>query len=508
MTAPTVRQESLDRAAWAACDTFRGSVDPSDYKDPVLTMLFLKYVTDTWNDQLESYQRQYAAAEPGLIEELMANQRFVLPPEASFHALHAARYEPGNGERLDRALHALEDANRAKLNGVFQDISFNSGKLGETQQRNELLRYLLEHFARPELDLRPSRVVNMELVGNTFEHMIRQFALASGKRADEYYTPPDVSELMARLMDPQPNDEICDPTCGSGSLLLQCARLVRERTGRRFYALYGQEAIGSTWALAKMNLFMHGEDNHRLLWGDTIRNPKLLTPEGQLKRFDVVAANPPFSAERWGYERADRDPFHRFRRGLPPRTKGDYAFILHMLETLKPGKGRMAVVVPHGVLFRGAAEARIRRRLVDDNCIDAVIGLPEKLFYGTGIPATVIVFRSRKSDDKILFIDASRCFEAGKNQNRLRSSDIERIVSTCAARRSVDQFAWLASLHEIETNEFNLNISRYVQTAGQQESVDLVQLRSERAQLKQQLEDVENHLASCLRELGDDLGHA
>jgi type I restriction enzyme M protein len=200
---------------------------------------------------------------------------------------------------------------------------------------------------------------------------------------------------------------------------MKCGRLIRQRTGSRKYALYGQEAIGSTWALAKMNMFLHGEDNHRIEWGDTIRNPKLLDSTASLKHFDIVVANPPFSLEKWGFEGAEADKFSRFRRGLPPRTKGDYAFILHMVETMKPGTGRMAVVVPHGVLFRGAAEGRIRQKLIEENLLDVVIGLPEKLFYGTGIPAAVLVFRKNKADDKVLFIDASRDFEAGKNQNVL-----------------------------------------------------------------------------------------
>lgn len=233
--------------------------------------------------------------------------------------------------------------NLSKLRDVFQDISFNSNKLGDEQQKNDILRHLLEDFAKPELNLRESRVGELDVIGNAYEFLIKNFASTSGKKAGEFYTPPEVSTLMARLMNPQEGDEICDPTCGSGSLLMKCGRLIRGRTGSRKYALYGQEAIGSTWALAKMNMFLHGEDNHRIEWGDTIRNPKLLDSAASLKHFDIVVANPPFSLEKWGFEGADADKFSRFRRGVPPRTKGDYAFILHMIETMKPGTGRMAV---------------------------------------------------------------------------------------------------------------------------------------------------------------------
>jgi type I restriction enzyme M protein len=385
---------------------------------------------------------------------------------------------------------------------VFQDISFNSNKLGDEQQKNDILRHLLEDFARPELNLRPSRVGQLDIIGNAYEFLIKNFASTSGKKAGEFYTPPEVSTLMARLMQPQEGDEICDPTCGSGSLLMKCGRLVRERTGTRKYALYGQEAIGSTWALAKMNMFLHGEDNHRIEWGDTLRNPKLLDSPTSLKHFDIVVANPPFSLEKWGQEGADADSFGRFRRGVPPRTKGDYAFILHMVETMKPRSGRMAVVVPHGVLFRGAAEGRIRKKLIEENLLDVVIGLPEKLFYGTGIPAAILVFRKHKEDDKVLFIDASGDYQDGKNQNYLRESDLQRILDTVHARQSVEKYAYLASPAEIAENDYNLNIPRYVDTFEEEEEIDLMAVRREREQLKAELARLEQQMTGYLKELG------
>lgn len=496
-----VSQDDINAAVWNACDTFRGTVDPSIYKDFVLTMLFLKYVSDVWQDHYDGYKQQYGD-HPELIEEMLKSERFVLPSDASFYALYNQRHSPGNGERIDKALHAIEEANITKLRDVFQDISFNSNKLGDEQQKNDILRHLLEDFAKPELDLRPSRVGQLDVIGNAYEFLIKNFASTSGKKAGEFYTPPEVSTLMARLMAPQEGDEICDPTCGSGSLLMKCGRLVREGTGSRKYALYGQEAIGSTWALAKMNMFLHGEDNHRIEWGDTIRNPKLLDGTASLKHFDIVVANPPFSLEKWGFEGADTDKFSRFRRGVPPRTKGDYAFILHMIETMKPGTGRMAVVVPHGVLFRGAAEGRIRQKLIEENLLDVVIGLPEKLFYGTGIPAAVLVFRKNKADEKVLFIDASRDFEAGKNQNVLREADLQRIVGTVSTRHSVPKYSYLATRSEIAENDFNLNIPRYVDTYEEDAKIDLRAVRQERDQLKEELSNLEEKIGGYLKELG------
>jgi type I restriction enzyme M protein len=501
MNSPLLNQEGINSAVWAACDTFRGTVDPSIYKDFVLTMLFLKYVSDVWQDHYDNYKKQYGD-HPELIEEMLKNERFVLPASASFYALHAERHSPGNGERIDKALHAIEEANISKLRDVFQDISFNSNKLGDEQQKNDILRHLLEDFAKPELNLRPSRVGELDVIGNAYEYLIKNFASTSGKKAGEFYTPPEVSSLMARLMVPKEGDEICDPTCGSGSLLMKCGRLVRENSGTRKYALFGQEAIGSTWALAKMNMFLHGEDNHRIEWGDTIRNPKLLDSSASLKHFDIVVANPPFSLEKWGHEGAEADKFSRYRRGVPPRTKGDYAFILHMVETMKPGTGRMAVVVPHGVLFRGAAEGRIRQKLIEENLLDVVIGLPEKLFYGTGIPAAVLVLRKNKSDDKVLFIDASRDFEAGKNQNFLREADLQRILTTVLKRKSSDKYAHLAAPAEIAENDFNLNIPRYVDTFEEEPEIDLMAVRKEREQLKAELAGLEAQMAIYLKELG------
>ena len=497
-----INQDAINKAVWGACDSFRGVVDPSIYKDYVLTMLFLKYISDVWQDHYDTYQAEHGD-EPELITELMKAERFVLPEEASFYSLFEHRHEPGNGERIDQALHAIEEANIAKLRDVFQDISFNSNKLGDDKQKNEILRHVLEDFNKPELNLRPSRIGTLDVIGNAYEYLIKNLAATSGKKAGEFYTPPEVSDLIAELLEPQEGDEICDPACGSGSLLMKCGRKIREKyNGSKKYALFGQEAIGSTWALAKMNMFLHGEDNHRIEWGDTLRNPKLLNKDESLMHFDIVTANPPFSLEKWGHDEAEHDRWGRFRRGIPPKTKGDYAFILHMIETLKPGSGRMGVVVPHGVLFRGAAEGKIRRKLIEENLLDTVIGLPEKLFYGTGIPAAILIFKKKKADDKVLFINASREYADGKNQNVLRPEDIQKIIDTCHKRESVDKYAYLASPEEIAENDFNLNIPRYVDTFEEEEEIDLMAVRTEREKLKVELAKLEEEMEGYLKELG------
>ncbi|MCF6218475.1 MAG: type I restriction-modification system subunit M [Gammaproteobacteria bacterium] len=534
-----ISQGAINKALWGACDTFRGTVSADTYKDFILTMLFLKYISDVWQDHYDGYKDEYGD-EPELIKEMMKNERFVLPEASSFYSLYEKRHEPGNGERIDQALHALEESNGTKLRdaskSVFQDISFNTDKLGEEKQKNTILRHLLEDFAKDELNLRPSRVGSLDVIGNAYEYLIKHFAAGGGQKAGEFYTPPEVSDLIAELLDPQEGDTICDPACGSGSLLMKCGRKIRENFDSKKYALYGQEAIGSTWSLAKMNMFLHGEDNHKIEWGDTIRNPKLLDNNGGLMHFDIVTANPPFSLDKWGHDEADNDKFGRFRRGIPPKAKGDYAFILHMIETMKPSTGRMGVVVPHGVLFRGSSEGKIRKKLIEEGLLDCVIGLPEKLFYGTGIPAAVLIFRKgnptptlplpgegAKSNpslgqgeggkssaspcqgggrEGVLFIDASRECKAGKNQNLLTTENINKIVETYKARETTDKYSYLANLDEIKENDFNLNIPRYVDTFEEEEEIDLMAVRKEREELKVQLASLETEMDGYIKELG------
>ena len=495
-----ISQSEINKAVWDACDTFRGVISADTYKDFILTMLFLKYLSDMYRDEYNTLMAEYGDAD--LVKELMSNQRFVLPDGASFWDLYELRHQPGNGQRIDEALHAIEEANGNKLKNVFQDISFNTDRLGNEKKKNELLRHLLEDFGKDVMNLSPSRVGSLDVIGNAYEFLIKHFAADAGASAGEFYTPPEVSTLLATILEPVEGDAICDPACGSGSLLIKCGAMARKNSGSRNYELFGQEAIGSTWALAKMNMFLHGEDNHRIEWGDTLRHPLLLDDKGNLLRFDVVTANPPFSLSKWGHEDATDDPHGRYHRGVPPKTKGDYAFITHMIETLKNDTGRMGVVVPHGVLFRASSEGKIRQQLIEENLLDTVIGLPEKLFFGTGIPAAILLFKKNKTDNTVLFIDASNEFKSGKNQNQLTEDNIAKVIETYKARESVDKYAYLASFDEIKENDFNLNIPRYVDTFEEEAEIDLDAVRTERLELKAELESLETEMAGFLKELG------
>ena len=499
-------QTEINGIVWKACDTFRGAVDPSEYKNYILTMLFLKYLSDLWKDKKEEYEKQYKG-DAKRVERALSRERFVLPDKCDFDYLYANREAPNIGELINIALEKIEDANKAKLENVFRNIDFNSeGALGQTKDRNRRLKNLLEDFRgsdeRP-LDLRPSHLSNRDVIGDVYEYLIEKFAAGAGKKAGEFYTPKEVSILLAKLVDPQPGDKICDPACGSGSLLIRTAREIHEKDGSpsRNFSLFGQESNGSTWALSRMNMFLHEMDSARIEWCDTITNPRLVEDD-KLMKFNVVVANPPFSLDKWGAETAGNDPHKRFWRGIPPKSKGDFAFISHMIEVALSEEGRVGVIVPHGVLFRAASEGLIRQKLIEENLLDAVVGLPANLFFGTGIPAAILIFRKGKSDQSVMFIDASREYEDIKNQNRLTTEGTAKIVATYAARKDVDRYAYVASFDEIKENDFNLNIPRYVDTFEEEEEVDIKSVQETIDKLDAELAQVQAEMNGYLKELG------
>jgi type I restriction enzyme M protein len=495
--ADRVSQAEINDIAWRACDTFRGTLDPAQYKDYILVMLFIKYMSDLWKDKREQYDTRYQG-DAQRVERALARERFVVPPQADFEYLYAKRRESNIGELINIALEKIEDANKAKLENVFRNIDFNSEPhLGQTRERNRRLVSLLDDFANPKLELRPSRIGNQDVIGNTYEYLISRFASDAGKKGGEFYTPPEVATLLARLLEPQSGDRICDPACGSGSLLIRVARQV----GDRNFALFGQESNGSTWALCRMNMFLHEMDNARIEWCNTITSPRLVEGDSLMK-FNIVVANPPFSLDKWGADEAANDRFHRFWRGIPPQSKGDYAFISHMVETALADEGRVGVIVPHGVLFRGGAEGKIRQQMIEENLLKGVIGLPANLFFGTGIPAAILIFDKGKTTKDVLFIDASREYLDDKNQNRLRDQDIEKIVKTYQRFETEAQYAYRATFDEIKENDFNLNIPRYVDTFEEEEEVDILAVQKEIEQLEAELALTRNEMAGYLKELG------
>ncbi len=507
------KRDIIFSKVWQACDTFRGVIDPAQYKDYILTMLFVKYLGDIHKSKRAAYEKKYKG-DPVRIERALGRERFVIPRieirdkddnleeafPATYDSLYERRARPNIGELINVLLAHIEDANKSKLHNVFRNIDFNSeANLGQARQRNSRLKNLLEDLGG--LDLRLESVGHMDVIGDVYEYLIEKFAATAGKKAGEFYTPATVSETLARLVAPRPGDRICDPTCGSGSLLIRAGKQV----GSDDYALYGQEMNGSTWALCKMNMFLHGVDAARIEWEDTLRHPQFVDDSGALIKFDVVIANPPFSLDKWGQEIAAEDRFGRFQRGIPPKSKGDWAFISHMLATAMDGSGRVGVVVPHGVLFRGGQEGKIREAVIRENLLDGVIGLPANLFFGTGIPAALLVFdKSRPAGRKgtVLFIDASRDYGQSTNQNRLRPRDVEKIVTTFRQRLTMDKYSCLATFSEIEENEFNLNIPRYVDTFEPEPEIDIKAVQDEIDAIEKELAKTQAKMKGYLKELG------
>jgi len=469
-------------------------------------MLFIKYMSDLWKEKREEYQAKYNNDEER-VKRALSRERFIVPENTDFDYLYRNRDAANIGEIINMALEAIEDANKSKLENVFRNIDFNSEPaLGQTKDRNRRLKNLLEDFADERLDLRPSRTGNRDVIGDVYEYLISRFAAGAGKKAGEFYTPPEVSMLLAKLVQPKSRDRICDPACGSGSLLIKVAKEVEDAN----FALYGQESNGSTWSLCEMNMFLHGMDSARIEWCDTLNNPRLIEND-ELMRFNVVVANPPFSLDKWGQENASHDKFNRFWRGVPPKSRGDYAFISHMVEIALEGEGKVGVIVPHGVLFRSGAEGVIRRKFIEENILEAVIGLPAQLFYGTGIPAAIMIFnKGRKPwnsaqtirDKHILFIDASREYEDGKKQNHLRDKDIEKIVPTFKEFKEIEKYSHLAAFEEIEEAEFNLNIPRYVDTFEEEEDVDIPAVQKEIEAIEAELAKTQKEMNQYLKELG------
>lgn len=508
-------RNDIERVLWKACDSFRGKIDSSRYKDYILSMLFVKYLSDVTLERRALYMEQYDGDERR-VERAMSRERFSLDRESTFDYLYENRTDTEIGQKINVALSHIEDHNSGKLRNVFRAIDFNSQvDFGDVKEKNATLRNLLEDFH--DLDLRPGQLGSADIIGDAYEYMIANFASDAGKKGGEFFTPSQVSELVASLVKPQENDRIYDPTCGSGGLLLKAYKKVP--SGK--VAVYGQELNAQTWALCTMNMFLHGVDDARIWQGDTLSNPQNLEDD-KLMKFQVVVANPPFSLDKWdsGFlskagpdekgkkpekMTASLDEHHRFDWGVPPSSKGDYAFVLHMLNSLDAENGRMAVVLPHGVLFRGASEGKIRKQLVEMNLLDAVIGLPANLFYGTGIPACILVFKKGRTCDDVLFIDASGegNYEKGKNQNLLRDSDIVRIVSTYEAREAkVDKYSYRASRAEIRENDYNLNIPRYVDTFEEEELVDIDEVKRNIASIEAELSQVQAQMAKYMEELG------
>ena len=489
-------QKEVNSIVWKACDSFRGTMNSDGYKDYILSMLFVKYLSDSYKEKKEELTKKHNNDDVR-INRAMAREKFKLDNASTFDYLVQHKNAENIGEIINTALDKIEEDNPVKLAGIFRGVDFNNAKnLGDTKERNTILKNLLEDFNNDNLDLSPSKLEGNDVIGDSYEYLIANFASDAGKKGGEFFTPSQVSSMLAMLVQAKDGDTIYDPTCGSGSLLIKAAKQV----GTKNFALYGQEKNAVTHALSRMNMFLHDINDAEIEWGDTIRNPRLLEND-KLKKFDVVVANPPFSLDKWGSEDVVGDIHNRFEFGIPPKTKGDYAFILHMLASLNEN-GRMAVVMPHGVLFRGSSEGKIRQQILENNLLDAVVGLPANLFFGTSIPASVLVFSKQKTTNDVLFIDASNEFEKGKNQNTLTDANLQKVVDTYNNRTELEKYSHVATMEEIKENDYNLNIPRYVDTFEAEEYVDIEATKNTILELEAKRNQLKDKMAEYLKELG------
>ncbi|MGI5879874.1 MAG: type I restriction-modification system subunit M [Syntrophomonadaceae bacterium] len=529
-------KRDIENTLMKCADTLRDTIDAANYKDYILPLMFLKYLSDNYLEALEKLEFEYKQKPTKVPKEAWIERQkrylpFTVASDSNYQTLYEQRHAENIGQLINQAMRQIENDNNQQFGGVLCTVDYNSeNALGTREHKNALLRTLLEDLI--SLDLRPKSIetkedqVPADVIGDAYEYMIGQFASMAGKKAGSFYTPAAVSEIMARLVDVQPGDRVYDPTCGSGSLLIKAAKKqIDPKIGTNNVSIFGQEVNGSSVAMARMNMYIHEIRDANIAWGDTLANPMFRDNDGNLLLFDAIVANMPFSKDKWaagfnpGGESTGRgkkefkmeaklDKFHRFDWGVPPASKGDWAFLLHMIHSLAVG-GRIAAIAPHGVLFRGASEGLVRKRVIEENLLDAVIGLPENIFYGTSIPACILVFKKNRKNSNVLFIDASKKdangnsrYIKGTNQNELTEKHIQDIVTAYKNRQDIEKFAHVASMDEIKRNDYNLNIPRYVDTFEEEPLVDIEQVNVNIARLKTEIAEAEKKMDNYLKELG------
>lgn len=508
--------ETLEKWLWDSANILRGHIDSSDFKNYIFGLMFLKRASDQFFEEA-----RIATEDEGIdLEEAIEDEdyhRFFIPKAAWWDEI--TKKTENIGQSIDQAFSAIEEYN-SSLEGVMTAVHFgDSEKLPDS-----LLSRLLQHFNK--YSLANSDLENPDILGNAYEFLIRAFADDSGKKGGEFYTPKEVVQLLVQLIKPEPGNTIYDPTCGSGGMLIESAKYVAEHGGTigDFVdcTLKGQEKNLGTWAICKINMIVHNFKDSDIRKGDTLGSPKHIE-NGELETFDRVIANPPFSLKEWWaaaevdvktdakgksiapkYATQVSDEYGRFKYGIPPRGYGDMAFLQHMLSVLKQN-GKMGIVLPHGVLFRGSSEGKIRQALLENDYIEAIIGLPEKLFYNTGIPASIIILNKSKEEklkDKVIFIDASSEYKEGKNQNTLNPESIAKTVNAYDALEEVDKFMRIVDMSEIKENDYNLNIARYIDTSEEEEIVEIDKVLTRINDIELKESEIDSKLNRYLKDLG------
>jgi type I restriction enzyme M protein len=495
--------QNLEGVLWSCADILRGELSAAEYKDYIFGLLFLKRLNDEFDEERGIREKEFT--EQGMVAEeveMLLNdssiyETFYVPKSARWGKLKNLNLNVG--PELDKAFKALEDEPKnAELIGVLTTANYNDKERVPDKKLSQLL------LALDTINLANSNLESEDILGDAYQYLIKQFADEGGKKGGEFYTPTEIVRIMVNVLKPVEGDRIYDPTSGSGGMLIQSLQYIKKQ-GENYknISLFGQEINLSTWAICKMNMLFHGAKGADIQKGDTIREPKH-TEGGVLKTYDKVLANPPFSLSNWGLEEASVDQFHRFPYGIPPKSYGDLAFVCHMVASLNV-RGKMASVVPHGVLFRGGSEGKIREGFLKDDLVEAVIGLPQNIFYGTGIPAAIIIINKNKTEDrrnKVLFIDGSNGFVKDGNKNRVRDEDIDKIVKAFDEYIDVEKYANVVEIEDIKENGYNLNISRYVDTSEEEEEVDIEAVIEEIKELGIKGKEIGLRLNGYLKELG------
>ena len=488
-----VNSQALKSHLWASADILRGHIDAADYKNYIFGLLFLKRLSDVFDEEVEKILHE--TGNKTIAYEDPDYHDFSVPKRARWDYLKSLTQNIG--EAINKANDSLEEQNPETLEGVLSAVDFND----KDRLPDHILSQLINHFSK--IRLRNEDLEKPDILGDAYEYLIAQFVSSAGKKGGEFYTPKEVVGLLVDILNPKEGMRICDPVCGSGGMLIQSVyHLQGKGQNPKNIALYGQEINVGTWAICKMNLLLHGLQSAKIRRADTLREPKLLS-KGQLMQFDIVIANPPFSLKNWGYENAQNDPYKRFRFGIPPKGYGDYAFVQHMIA-IANSKGRVGVVLPHGVLFRGGAEGKIRKGIVEEDLLEGVIGLPPKLFYGAGIPACLFIINRDKPKEKkgkVFFLYGAKDYEEGKKQNKLRKEDIEKIVSAFSGYSTIDKYCRPVRINEIRENDHNLNITRYIDVTEEEENIDIQKTIDDLKKLKEEYKDIDRKVSGYLREL-------